>query len=310
VKEILVPLDDSDLALRALPLAIAIAKAGDARLRLLRVIQPPVDVIPTYVPGIEEDAAAALAKLAASIMESTWIPVDTTVEFGLPASAIHAHVEPNTAAVVMSTHGRGGVFRVVMGSVAETVLRLAPVPVYLMPAGAEVPQPVELRRILVALDGSDLAYSVMAPVTELVAEFQASLILARVHYMPKRPIVTEDGARVIPVDEVTAWSRQEAETYLEATRARLAAQGIDVQVAVSGGDPAQRILAAATEHGAELIALATHGRSGMSRVTHGSVAEAVLRHSKVPVLTFGLAALRKLGRHAAGATSRESAVSL
>jgi nucleotide-binding universal stress UspA family protein len=138
------------------------------------------------------------------------------------------------------------------------------------------------QRILVPLDGSELAESILPVVQRLAGGVGAETILLRV-VEPLSAGEAFAAAGVVLPD--TLLERQlEAKTYLEAVRHRLRDTGIVARPDVRTGAPAGEIAAAATAHGADLIAMATHGRGGLGRLLFGSVAEAVLRTAPVPVL--------------------------
>ena len=136
------------------------------------------------------------------------------------------------------------------------------------------------KRVLVALDGSPSSEAVLRFLLEIAGPLEMKLILLRVlEPIPPMPI---EGTRHVTLDDVEA-RRRDAEEYLAPLAATLHARGVNVTYAVRRGRPADEILAAAREDNADLIAMATHGRTGLGRVLFGSVAEAVLRHATVPV---------------------------
>jgi nucleotide-binding universal stress UspA family protein len=134
------------------------------------------------------------------------------------------------------------------------------------------------KRVLVALDGSTACEAVLRFLMEIAGPLDMTVMLLHV-LEPIAPRVV-DGAVV--VDDVEA-RRCEAEEYLAPIAAALRAQGVDTAWSIRHGRPALEILAAANESGADLIAMATHGRTGLGRLLFGSVAEAVLRQASVPV---------------------------
>jgi nucleotide-binding universal stress UspA family protein len=136
------------------------------------------------------------------------------------------------------------------------------------------------KRVLVALDGSPSCESVLRFLLEIAGPLDMTVMLLHV-LEPVPPQVLDANPKVI-VEDVEA-RRRDAEEYLAPIAAALRAQGVDTSWAVRRGRPADEILAAAKESSAELIAMATHGRTGLGRLLFGSVAEAVLRHAPVPV---------------------------
>lgn len=136
------------------------------------------------------------------------------------------------------------------------------------------------KRVLVALDGSPSAEAVLRFLLEIAGPLDMTVALLRV-LEPVPPVVIE-GTRHMVVEDVES-RRRDAEEYLAPIAAELRKQGVDVSFQVRRGRPAEEILAAAREGHVDLIAMATHGRTGLGRLLFGSVAEAVLRHAPVPV---------------------------
>jgi nucleotide-binding universal stress UspA family protein len=135
------------------------------------------------------------------------------------------------------------------------------------------------KSVLVALDGSTACEAVLRFLMEIAGPLDMTVMLLHV-LEPITPPVA-DGTVVLFDDIETR--RHEAEEYLAPIAAMLRSQGVDTSWALRRGRPADEILAAARESGADLIAMATHGRTGVGRLLFGSVAEAVLRHAPVPV---------------------------
>lgn len=136
------------------------------------------------------------------------------------------------------------------------------------------------KRALVPLDGSPVAESVLPFVMRIAGPLGMSVVLVRV-LEPITPVVG-DGMQTVVVDDIEARTR-EAEQYLAPVAATLRARGVDSSWEVRRGRPDKEIVAAAAAVGADLIAMSTHGRSGLGRLLFGSVAEQVLRSAEVPV---------------------------
>jgi nucleotide-binding universal stress UspA family protein len=175
---VLVPLDGSELAARALPFSTTIAARSGWSLLLLRA----VDTLsaPTDAAGLalEQAAQEALDALAASLEASGVNAVTRVVDGQAETQILEATADENVSLVVMSTHGRGGIGRFTYGSVADTVLRHTPVPVLIVPPHGLKRWPTDDRiKILVPLDGSSLAASVLGPACELADALGGSLLL-------------------------------------------------------------------------------------------------------------------------------------
>jgi len=136
------------------------------------------------------------------------------------------------------------------------------------------------RRVTVPLDGSMVAEGIIPLMLEIAGPLDMEVVLLRV-LVPIPPSVIE-GSRHIEVEDVEK-RRAEAEEYLAPIAAELRTKGVRVRTLVRRGEPASEIIAGAREAGSDLIAMTTHGRSGLGRLLFGSVAEAVLRHSDIPV---------------------------
>lgn len=145
------------------------------------------------------------------------------------------------------------------------------------------------RRVVVPLDGSPLAEGIIPSVVDLAGPLDMSIVLLRVvpPVIPEAPLT---GPRVSMKD--LAIKMGEAREYLNAIAADLWERGIRAQTRVRGGSPVPEILAAAREVAADLIAMTTHGRSGLRRLLIGSVAEGLLRQSEIPVLLVRLSSAR------------------
>ena len=136
------------------------------------------------------------------------------------------------------------------------------------------------KRVTVPLDGSMVAEGIIPFMLEIAGPLDMEIVLLRV-LVPVPPTVIE-GSRHIEVEDVER-RRAEAEAYLAPIAADLRTKGVRVRTLVRRGEPAAEIIAGAREAGSDLIAMTTHGRSGLGRLLFGSIAEAVLRHSDIPV---------------------------
>jgi len=199
--------------------------------------------------------------------------------------------------LVMATHGRTGLSKFVLGSVAEAVLHRAPCPVLLVPAHTahtyQKEQPTPYGCILVALDGSLESEVVLPEVEKLLQTQPGKVVLLRVG-----PIVDLDGAArqmdahverasELPSDDYELLSNVtelQIRRYLDAIGKRLEPTACTTVVEVSFNKPTDEILFFAKHYGADLIAMATHGRTGFNRLLHGSVTENVLHHAPCPIL--------------------------
>jgi nucleotide-binding universal stress UspA family protein len=292
---ILVPLDGSPLADRALPYAATLARSSHARLALVRAALahtlPGVDPSEAQVTVVQR--AERELEATAERLRSEGLTVETHVYYDEAARAIVDAAEQATVdLVVMSTHGRGGIGRWVYGSVADRVLRRVAAPVLLVPAAADPLRTSDAPlRILVPLDGSTLAEEVLGEVRSLAAARGAELLLLRV-VEPLAPIEA-DGAGYLVLAQEEAAELAEAGSYLERVAARLRAGGLMVATQAVLGEALPTVAATASECQADLIAMATHGRGGLARLVLGSVAAGVLHRTRTPLILVRPTAIRR-----------------
>jgi nucleotide-binding universal stress UspA family protein len=137
------------------------------------------------------------------------------------------------------------------------------------------------KRALVPLDGSPLAEAIIPFLMEIAGPLKMSIVLLRVQ--EPIPSAVGDGIRQALLEVRDGYTR-DIEDYLESIAERLRARGVEASHAVRSGRPDEEIVEAARDAAVDLIAMGTHGRTGLGRLLFGSVAEQVLRHADVPVL--------------------------
>lgn len=301
---LLLPLDGSPYAEHALPLALRIAQRCPTRLELVSVHEPPFAVrgvhgAPIHDPLDRLRAAEVDAELRRYLdgirrrVEADHLAaaVRTVLLEGPRAETIAAHAEEIRAdAVVMTTHGRGGVSRLWLGSLTEALVRGVAVPVIATRPARGRARRAELgaidapiRRVLVALDGAPENEAVVESLRTLAGMEGVEYVLMRA-VAPLHPVLRA----VATDDEYVRDLRQQqymADDYLADVAGRLRAQGFATSVRTRPDvSPARAITACAKKLGVDLIALATHGRGPAGRVLFGSVADKVLRTASTPVL--------------------------
>lgn len=309
-RRILVPLDGSDRAEQALPVAARLARASGGSLVLLQVITSPVDFakfsesLQAMQDAVESNIFTAkqyLAAVAAS-KELAGIKITTEVLPGDPALTIFPAIRLHQADfIVMCSHGVTGYHRWPLGSVALKVARHSPLPVLILREGASIPanlHPTGVRsvRILVTLDGSVLAERALVPAAHLSAALSAPapgvLHLLRVLHLSTEKEENQYDA------EAKKHAISDAEAYLQVQEQRLresrAEKLVITSSVVCGTDVADRIIGIAESgesmdglghfEGCDLIAMATHGRGGVQRWVMGSVTERVLGATRLPLL--------------------------
>ncbi len=284
---ILVPLDGSPLAERALPYADALARATGASLTLMTAIEHDQDGMLARLPALRErlehgarDQAAQYLERSAALLRAWGRTVSTLITGGRPAEEILDAAERLDAALIaMATHGRGGLQRWLVGSVADKVMRLSPRPTLLVrPAEEQGPlQPLTLSRLMVPLDGSPLAEQALTPAVEVAHGAGARLLLVRVEpWVATTLAATGEAAALVNVDELETAVAREAEQYLADVRGRLPAD-LPVETAVLRGFPALELIAYAERERVDLTVMSTHGRGGLERLVLGSTADRLVR---------------------------------
>jgi len=284
-KRVLVPLDGSPLSERVLPIAKCFARSFDSRIELVYVVQKVADDIPeTFSSQAREEGEAYLKGIAEALSaEHGAEKLSYSVESGYPASMIigQAALDDDTL-ILMSTHGYSGVQRLLLGSVAGKVVQAARSPVLLVPAGAKNPKGelVEFERLIVPLDGSELAETVLPYAIKLCKTLGMELILTR-SYHPNFPGTS------IRMHDVSKIVHDSAENYIKAKAEELREEGLKkVSYKVLRGLPAEQITDLALETPNSVTALCTHGRHGVGLWMLGSVTNAVIHCSEEPVLVI------------------------
>lgn len=216
--------------------------------------------------------------------------VKRTVDKGRAAEVIIDKGAADTGMLIaMATHGRSGVNRWLLGSIAEKVLRATANPLMLIRAKANAKSEGEasLKSIIVPLDGSELAESVLPLAAGLANKLDLAVILFRGYKTPYSVYGDRDGYYAIDVDKSTAETRNDAHDYLEEKAAELKNLGVaKISCLTKEGMSADEIIKAARETPDGLIVMCSHGRSGVKRWVLGSVTETVVRHADSPVLVL------------------------
>jgi len=305
-RSILVPLDGSTFAEHALPTALALARRGNARLLLVTVSTPLSEA---YVEGLyfstldlEKEQSARLQgyveEVAKRVADLVAVPVVPLLRHGEVAPVLTELLQKGEAdLVVMATHARGAFGRFWLGSVSDELIRHTHVPLLLIrpeDGPVDLRQEPSLTRMVLSLDGSELSEKILRPAVELaemVPDLQLILIravqsVAPIAVTPDVPEAEREARSLFhQVQVLQAHLRETAERYLEGIAEPLRARGIKVRTHVITEDqPAEAILQEIDMQHADLVALETHGRSGLARLFLGSTTERVIQRSPVPVL--------------------------
>lgn len=284
---ILVPTDGSDHARRAAEHAALLAGALDATVHVVSVVDLDDAAGPFSAGGLDDHDIDRLTASGRSTAEETAaalgerVTVETDVLTGRPSDAILDYVEDHGVDLVcMGTHGRRGLSRYLTGSVAERVLRRAPVPVMTVRA-SEGRAAGAYDEILVPTDGSDRAEAAVAHALAIGEQFDSRIHAVSVVNVGDLATGSEMGLPEHLLEEL----KSAADSATEAVVRRAEGAGLDAVSTTSVGRPKTDLLAYIEDHDVDLVCMGTHGRTGLDRVLVGSTAEALVRKSAVPVLT-------------------------
>ena len=295
-KTIMVPTEGTGFDREAIRVALRLATKSDAVIHLVRVMKtsPLIGVAPgsdgvamvSEAAGVTRDRELSeLYMLAAECREMTTATIVTALEDGPVADVLEAYaarVSPDV--IVISSHGRHGFARLSLGSVTDSLVRNSHVPVlvvkpepsYLNPHAAE-----RFDQVVIPLDGSTLAEQIVEPAIRLARLEEAELVLLQVMSAQDEDVSTnlskawwEDG---LPI----------AHAYLNRIAARIRLHGLSVSTdIVIGTSVADAIGSFAKSRRARLVAIATHGRSGLRRAVRGSVADELMRNAGMSLLVM------------------------
>ena len=301
ILKILAPTDFSGESRSGVRYGVALAETLGAAVTLVHVIEPPSWLsgvaLVMLVRGDSEVMALArknLETLAKRKVKGD-VAVTSYVRTGKPFHEITTAARVHGAdLIVIATHGYTGAKRVLLGSTAEQVVRHAACPVLTVPAGATrrgtgKPPPFKIKKILVPIDFSNLSKDALPWATFLAAKFDAEIIL--LHAVEKFPVDYLLGRELMNHTIVPLMKQAEADLERMAVSLSKSTK-VSVSAVVRDGTPFEEICHAVKLLGADLIALTTHGYTGLKHVWLGSTAERVVRHAHCPVLV-----VRKLPRH-------------
>lgn len=279
---ILVPVDVTDAAFSEQILfhVLRLLERESCRVELFSVVMPLGDD-PGEGRSQRLDAASRHLQGLVDKMSGERAQAGFYVQIGDPAHAILQRISASRPSLVaMATHGRSGPARWIRGSVAERVLRESESPLLLCTPPNDIGDAkgsLEFRRILVPLDGSEAGAQILPLASAFAEKHDSTLVLCRVGYPAYAAVSGAAGG--LPVLE-----KSDLEASLAHYAERLTVEGRKVETYVSLGDPAAEILDAVDNAEIDLVAMTTHGHTGIDRWLFGSVAENVLRHCAAPLL--------------------------
>ena len=299
-RSILVPLDGSPAAEHALPWALSIAQQDGTSIHLVRVHVPPIPMtagteMATDVAldaALRESEQAYFEELAGRLRAQTTIPIHATLLEGAVAEALDDYARSIRAdLLVMTTHGRGAFTRFWLGSVADKLTRNSTIPTLLIrpneKQAADLSNRPFLSRIVVPLDGSELAEKILEPAMKLGKATGADFGLVLALDAVENVAILARMKIKVPGGWFPEATQAKAEAYLQKVAHRLRGHSLKVSTKViQHSTAAEAVLNYAGEHGNAAIALATHGRSGIRRMFLGSVADKIVRGATLPVLVY------------------------
>lgn len=285
--KILVSLDGSELSEQALPCAEEVVSRLGSKIILLQVAESTDSgmhhVQELYINQIAQRVTETVKKTRPEGVE-----IEPVIILGSPADEIIKYADKNDIGlVVMGTHGRSGISRWALGSVANKVVRGSKSPVMLVRSKGACPtaQKRLLTRVLVPLDGSEIGEAALPYATEIASKLGMEMVLFECvplayHLYSSGEIVSQIPYTQQEMEPLLAG----AKTYLERVAEQAKAKNIKYRIEVRSGAPAEAIVKASDELAVDLVAMSTHGRSGLSRWVFGSVAEHVLEGGSTPLL--------------------------
>ena len=302
-RKMLVPLDGSGFAEVVLPYAKELAARLDIEVVLLHIVRPEERgfFTPIHRAYIKE-TVDTIRRQARRVQTNSGIPPDTKpiqvygeMVVGYPDEEIPRYADTGAIDLILiATHGSTGAKHWALGHVAEKILRQSRVPVSLVRAGVPGATPYDRwpqKTILAPLDGSELAESVLPHIEALARQRgeACNVTLIRVCEPPVIPSYYASEFSGVPlnwgqsVQQETDQCQEMSEEYLSGIEKRLKDKNISVRSEILTGRASDEIVGYATKNPFSLIAMTTHGRSGLRRLVYGSVAESVLLGSSNPI---------------------------
>jgi len=306
LRRILFPTDFSPCAEDAFSHAAHLAVRYDAEVHVFNVVTPkdadhatPMDYLPITAGSDGSAASDGMVTVQTPLDEDAQVRVTyEKAESVSPAEAIVNRASDDTFdLIVMGTHGRRGVERLLSGSVSEEVVRQAPCPVFTVLSKDDEPSPGPyVRRVLAPVDLSEQSALIVDHAAELASAYDARLDLVHVVEQAAYP----DAYGVDPLAMALPEVQDRAHDALQ-TLADRAAETVDVEMHTRIGYAAHDIVDFSNEKESDLIVMATHGRTGLKRFLIGSVTEKVIRTASCPVFT-----LKSFGRSLLASDAEEA----
>jgi nucleotide-binding universal stress UspA family protein len=310
-RHVVVCVDGSEMGETVVRHGVTVAAAFGAQLTILRVLETDASVDTTPSDpldwGIRQREASAYLQELVSLASHRYIQVQAELIQGRAAEQIcHWATQHGADLTVLASHGEHGRSEWTLSSTARKLVEAAPGSLLLVPADGERREgrAVGYRRIMVPLDGSAQAESVLPIATRLAKTHEAELLIAHVAPAPELTRVGPLTAEDLDLEQrVIARNERVARRYLDQIRARMSEAGIAARVIISrGGDARTRLASLAGREDADLIILSAYGRRGPRDTPCGSVAAHLLTQAAAPLLVLRdrpRRGLRRLSQEAA-----------
>lgn len=281
---ILCPVDFSEASAKAIQYGIALARVNRAALTALHVSGS----------NTVDDARTVATEVAALFEDATrrGLHVEALVERGQPAREILTQAAALPAdVIVMGTHGTGGFEHLVLGSVAEKVLRKATCPVVTVPPQAQFAADAPFRNIVCAVDFSEWSLAALEEACAIAEESRGSVTAVHVIEWPwnEQPSLDVEGIPAAQAEALLEYRRYQetmARTRLETVVGDVCRDRCRAEIRVTHGKPYNEVLCAAERQHADLIVIGVHGRSSLDVFFFGSTTHQVVRRAPCPVLTL------------------------
>jgi nucleotide-binding universal stress UspA family protein len=294
-KNILVPLDGSQLAECVLPHVVAMARAGDAEVTLLRVLDPAsAERQPNLVDPLEwqinkAEAESYLRELANGLQARTGIGAATVVLEGKAAESVLGFAkEQRSDLIILSSHGQSGISGWNVSSVVQKIILRVRTSILIIRAYHIEDEPVDAhryQRMLVPLDGSPRAEFVLPAVAALARAHQSEVLAAHVirkPELPRRIVQTQEDQEL--VNRLTERNREDASAYLAELAHRLDAP-ILTRLVISE-NVVSALHTQVEQEQADLVVLSAHGYGGDTRWPYGSVVFSFIAYGTTPLLVL------------------------
>lgn len=301
-RKMLVPMDGSESAETVIPYAEELAGRLDLDVIVFHVLRERHgEQAPMHRAYVERASARIRHQLELfnRRIGTRWSiatqPVNTVLVIGHPAEEILRYADSHEIdLILMATHGRSGIRRWAMGSVAAKVLRASRVPVWLVPSAIEpgfIRDEWQRRTIVVPLDGSELAETVLPYVEALVNQWgPAAFDIALLHVCEPAFVTADYPEATMPlgweehVEDIKSRFEQASERYLHRVQERLMRAGLSVRSEVLTGQTASVIIEYARRYPSSIVAMSSHGRSGLKRWAYGNITDKVVHRASSPIL--------------------------